>query len=198
MVDEGHKAKPEGVPEKPPSPYDLMKLYTRSGKRITHTDLVLDLMVEGVTLVTTVHEDRYYGLAAAWVMRIAGSSYLVMVAVAHSSHTHDFIQQAGCFAVSILAEDQVFVARHFGRQTGREVDKFKRQDFYWETHTTGAPVFLDALGYLDCRLVDAYEPPGGDHTLYIGKVVEAGKLREGKPLIYHREDYPYRVEKMPE
>ncbi|HEX9675888.1 MAG TPA: flavin reductase family protein, partial [Anaerolineales bacterium] len=160
------------------SPYTLMDRYTRSGKRITVTDRVLDCMLDGVTVVTTAYEGRYWGLSVAWVSRIAGSEPLVVAVVAHSSHTHGFIQKAGVFAMNILAEDQVEVARHFGRQTGREVDKFKRQDHYWEVRTTGAPILLDALGYLDCRVVDVYDPPGGDHTLFIGRVVDAGRLRE--------------------
>lgn len=179
--------------ETTPSPYDLMNIYTRSGKKITQTDRVLDLMTEGVTIVTTVFEGEFYGLAVAWSMRIAGSPYLVMAAVAHNSHTHDFVEKAGCFAVNILADDQVGVARHFGRQTGRETNKFSRQDLYWETRETGAPILLDAMGYLDCKLLDGYDPPGGDHTLFIGQVVDAAKLREGEPLVYRRQDYPYRV-----
>ncbi len=180
--------------EMAPSPYDLMTRYARSGKKITNTDRVLDLIVEGVTVVTTSHEGHFYGMAVAWATRISGSPYLVMVAVAHSSNTHDYIQKAGSFAVNILAEDQVGVARHFGRQTGREVDKFKRQDLYWDRRETGSPILLDALAYLDCNLVDGYDPPGGDHTLFIGQVVDSGMLREGEPLIYRRADYPYRVE----
>jgi flavin reductase (DIM6/NTAB) family NADH-FMN oxidoreductase RutF len=174
-------------------PYDLMRIYTRSGKKITHFDRVTDLMVRGVHIVTTSYEDKCYGLAAAWAMRISGSPYLIMTAVWHQSYTHSFIGKAQRFAVNILEEGQADIARHFGRQTGREVDKFKRQDIYWETRTTGAPILLDALAYLDCRLVDAYDPPNGDHTLFIGEIVDADQLREGKALVFRRSDYPYRV-----
>lgn len=175
------------------SPYALMKEYTRSGKKITLLDRVMDLMVRGVHVITTHYRGENYGLAAAWALRISGSPYLVMTAIWHRSFTHQFITKAGFFAVNILAEDQVGVARHFGRQTGRDVDKFKRQDIYWECKTTGAPVLLDALAYLDCQLVDVYNPPGGDHTLFIGEVIDGDQLRPGKALIFQREDYPYRV-----
>ncbi len=175
-------------------PFELMKIYTRSGKKINNTDRVLDLLTEGVQIVTTHYSGDDYGLAAAWVMRIAGSPHFVMTAVALSSNTYPYLQKAGFFGVNILAEDQVGIARHFGRQTGHEVNKFKRQDIYWDRKVTGAPIMLDALAYLDCRLVDVYQPPGGDHALFIGEVIDAGKLREGEALIYRREDYPYRVD----
>jgi flavin reductase (DIM6/NTAB) family NADH-FMN oxidoreductase RutF len=175
------------------SPYELMKIYTRSGKKINHFDRVTDLMVRGVHVITTSYEGINYGLSAAWAMRISGATYLIMTAVWHQSYTHAFIKKANFFAVNILAEGQVDLARHFGRQSGSEVDKFKRQDVYWEPRKTGAPILLDALAYLDCNLVDAYDPPGGDHTLYIGEMVDGDQLNEGIALQFNRVDYPYRV-----
>lgn len=180
------------------SPYELMKTYTRSGKKITHLDRVMDLMVRGVHVITTYYDNQPYGLAAAWVLRISGSPYLLMTAIWHQSHTLQFIEKSGYFAVNILAEGQAEIARHFGRQSGREVDKFKRQDIYWECKTTGAPVLLDALAYLDCQLLDVYVPPGGDHNLFIGEVVDGDQQCEGTALIFRREDYPYRVLEMRE
>lgn len=179
--------------EKDSLPYELMKIYTRSGQKITQLDRVMDLMVRGVHVITTNFEGQNYGLAAAWALRISGSPYLVMTAIWHRSFTHQFIAKAGYFAINILAEDQIGIARHFGRQTGQVVNKFKRQDIYWESKETGAPILLDALAYLDCQLVDSYNPPGGDHTLFIGEVIAGDQQRQGNALVFRREDYPYRV-----
>lgn len=180
------------------SPYDLMQTYTRQGRKITKLARVLDLMVRGVHIITTSHEEQPYGLAAAWALRVSGSPYLLMAAVYQRSHTHPFIRMSGAFAVNLLAADQAEIARHFGRQTGRDVDKFKREDIYWERRTTGSPILIDALAYFDCRVVDGYDPPGGDHTLYIGEVIDADQLREAEPLIFRRSDYPYRVTQIQE
>ena len=46
--------------------------------------------------------------------------------------------------------------------------------------STGGAVLIDALAYFDCEVVDQHD--AGDHTLYIGKVVEAEVLGEGEPL----------------
>lgn len=180
------------------SPYDLMKVYSRSGKKITPTDQVMDLLVRGVHVITTAHENQPYGLAAAWAMRISGATHLMMTAVWHRSYTHQFIEKAGCFAVNILGEGQADLAKHFGRQSGRDVAKFKREDIYWEARTTGSPILLDALAFMDCRVVDLYDPPGGDHTLFVGEVLEAEQLNEGASLVFQRSDYPYRVFKIAE
>lgn len=178
------------------NPYEEMNKYTRSGKEITPADRILDLMTCGVYVITSRHDGEINGMTAAWVLRISGDPYYVMAAIWHQNYSNELIRQAGCFAVNILAENQIDIAKHFGRQTKKEVDKFKRQDIYWEERKTGSPILVDSLAYLDCKLVDAYDPPRGDHTLFIGEVIEAGKLCEGKALVYHREDYPYRVIKI--
>ncbi|MFO8035712.1 MAG: flavin reductase family protein [Anaerolineales bacterium] len=173
--------------------YKDMEKYTRSGEIITLTDRVLDLITTGVYVITTRHQDDINGMTAAMVLRISGKPYYVMTAIWHQNYSNKLIEKAGCFAVNILHENQIGVAKHFGRQSKREVNKFKRQDIYWESKKTGSPILLDALAYLDCCLVDAYDPPKGDHTLFIGEVVEANILRDLEPLIYRRGDYPYRV-----
>ena len=37
---------------------------------------------------------------------------------------------------------------------------------------TGAPVLVEALAYLDCRLVDVVS--GGDHDMFLGEPVTGG------------------------
>ena len=48
------------------------------------------------------------------------------------------------------------------------------------------PVLDHAIGYLDCRVENAYD--GGDHTIFIGRVEAAG-ARDGEPLLYFRSAY---------
>ena len=51
---------------------------------------------------------------------------------------------------------------------------------------TGAPVFADALCYIDCELVEI--AAGGDHDLFIGKPV-AGAVGQGAPLLFYGGQY---------
>lgn len=176
-----------------PKVHELMQEYTRSGKKITDMDRVLDCVVRGVYVITTNYEGEINGMSAAMYSRVSSDPVYVMVCVWHQNYSNALIKKAGCFAINILAEDNVDLAKHFGRHTKRDIDKFKRQDIYWETKATGSPILLDALAYLDCKLIEAHETPGGDHTMCIGEVLEAGFLREAEPLLYRREDYPYRV-----
>ncbi len=77
------------------------------------------------------------------------------------------------------------VAIHFGKQSGREVDKFRNVPYF--TERTGAPILQDCLAYLDCRVVAAY--PGGDHTIFVGQVEEAEIGENASPLLFFRGHY---------
>jgi len=54
------------------------------------------------------------------------------------------------------------------------------------TVETGAPIFADAMAYIDCRLVETV--PGGDHDIFIGECV-AGAVTGGEPLVFFNGNY---------
>ena len=47
---------------------------------------------------------------------------------------------------------------------------------------TGAPILPGNLAWVDCKLHSAL--PGGDHTIFVGEVVDAAAPAEGDPLLY--------------
>jgi flavin reductase (DIM6/NTAB) family NADH-FMN oxidoreductase RutF len=51
---------------------------------------------------------------------------------------------------------------------------------------TGAPVIEGALAWLDCSLAATH--PGGDHTIFVGRV-EAGGEGGGQPLVWFDRGY---------
>ena len=48
---------------------------------------------------------------------------------------------------------------------------------------TGSPIIEGCIAYLDCRTVTEHH--GGDHTIFIGEVVEAAELSDGEPLLFY-------------
>jgi flavin reductase (DIM6/NTAB) family NADH-FMN oxidoreductase RutF len=49
----------------------------------------------------------------------------------------------------------------------------------------GVPVLADALAYLDCQLLHVAEY-GGDHDLFVARVVAGEVLKEGAPFVHVR------------
>jgi flavin reductase (DIM6/NTAB) family NADH-FMN oxidoreductase RutF len=141
-------------------------------------------VINGVCVVTVKAGDKINGMTAAWYTRVSFSPPLVMVSVAPKRFTHDLIKKAGSFCINLLAEDQLPYAKAFGFSSGRTTDKFRGVKH--KPGKTGSPILDGAAAYLDCRLIHSYD--AGDHTLFVGEVVEAGAT-EKRPLHSRMEDY---------
>ncbi|MBS7651284.1 MAG: flavin reductase family protein [Candidatus Bathyarchaeia archaeon] len=146
---------------------------------------VLDKILNGVTVVTSKAGSKINGLTIAWATQVSFQPPIVAVSVGKTRYTHDMIQSSRIFAVNILHEGQVEVARLFGLQSGRDIDKFATIPY--ETKVTGAPILKDCLAYLDCEVERAI--PVGDHTLFAGRIVDANIKADKKPLAYNPDDY---------
>jgi flavin reductase (DIM6/NTAB) family NADH-FMN oxidoreductase RutF len=161
--------------------------YTRTGKPITPTDRALDKILSGLAVITTCCEKTPYGMTAAWFTRASNEPYMVTVSVWEKNYTHEKLLQSNNYAINILSEKKKDLAVHFGRQSGRDIDKFL--NIAYQVGESGAPILIeDCLAYLDCRIVDSMN--AGDHTIFLGRVVKAEILKEHDPLVYDRRDFP--------
>lgn len=144
---------------------------------------VLGHLPTGVTVVTARTEaGEPRGLTANAVTSVSLTPPLILVCVETSSDTHDSIERAGAFAVSVLAADAESLARRFA--TYEAAEKFEGVAHHDEV--TGSPVLERACSWLDCRVWAAY--PGGDHTIFVGEVLAGDAVDEG-PLLYYRGGY---------
>jgi len=141
--------------------------------------------LKGVYVISARYNDKINGMTAAWVSQVSFDPVLVMVAVAKERHTHKMIEKSGIFSISVLDENQIDLAKHFGFKSGKDIDKFT--EVAYDTHSTGAPVLKDCLAYLDCKVVGSYQ--AGDHTLFIGEVLSCATKKDTKPLTYLAKDY---------
>jgi flavin reductase (DIM6/NTAB) family NADH-FMN oxidoreductase RutF len=134
-----------------------------------------------VTVVTTDGEAGSHGLTANAVASLSLDPPLVLVAVDKKAHSLAYMKTNRCFAINILRLDQEEISRRFATPGPK--------DFGGLDHTraeTGAPILADAIGYVDCKVVDIL--PGGDHEIFVGEVV-GGEHRGGEPLLYYSGGY---------
>jgi flavin reductase (DIM6/NTAB) family NADH-FMN oxidoreductase RutF len=138
-------------------------------------------LTNGLYVIGVSHGEQRDGFTAAWVTQVSFDPLLVALSINPSHASFPILVAAEAFAVSILGQGQVELARHFGTQSGRAVDKLAGQR--WQPAHGGAPVLLDALAYLECRLVGRH--PAGDHELVLGQVV-GGRLLvpDALPMTY--------------
>lgn len=149
-----------------------------------HMASPLDLfrrLTNGVYVITASHAGQSDGFTAAWVTQVSFNPLLVMLSVHPEHATWPLIQTSGRFVVNVLRAGQLELARHFGTQSGRAVDKLST------VRTTvsgdGAVVLTDAAAWLACQ-IDG-QMPAGDHIAVIARVV-AGDLVDphAAPLRY--------------
>ena len=138
-------------------------------------------LTNGVYVVGVAHGSKLGGFTAAWITQVSYDPLLVAVSVNPGHVSFPLLIAAGVFAVSILGQGQLELARHFGTQSGRNIDKLATQR--WQPAASGAPVLSDAIGYLDCRVVACHS--AGDHELVLAQVVGGSVLaHDTLPMTY--------------
>ncbi len=147
-------------------------------------------LTHGVYVLGTRRGRQSNAMAASWVMQTSERPPCVAVAVRNDRYTHDIVLESETFALSVLRDDQVNVATHFGETSGEYDDKLRGVPYGLTPN--GSPYLLDCLAYLDCRVMDRAR--AGDHTVVIGEVT-AGESYDGPysdpsdPLLYDPTEY---------
>lgn len=142
---------------------------------------IMGRFATGVTIVTTAGNGRMTGLTANAVASLSLNPPLVMVAVDHRAGSYADLKENRCFAVNILTAGQQEISQRFATPGPKDFSGLNIS-----TAVTGAPIFADTLGYVDCKVVDVLA--GGDHDIFVGEIM-AGDARDGEPLLYFSGKY---------
>jgi len=143
---------------------------------------VMGNFAAGVTVVTL--PDPAHGITVNAFASVSLDPPLVLVCLDHDSEAfRRFEEGADRFCVNVLAADQRHLGEYFANMGDLETDPFETEAT--RTAATGAPVFEDAIAYLDCTVAASHE--AGDHTIYVGSVEDAAIQRADAPaLTYFR------------
>lgn len=117
------------------------------------------------------------------VMQVTSAPMRVALAVNKENLTHDMIRDSGVFTLSMLTEETPFdLIRHFGFQSGRQVDKFDGT-FAAKRAGNGA-LYLEkfANAWLSCCVVSTTDL--GTHTLFLADVEDGDVLSMDSSLTY--------------
>jgi flavin reductase (DIM6/NTAB) family NADH-FMN oxidoreductase RutF len=134
----------------------------------------ISAMGRAVTGVTVVATDGPAGRVAQTVSAMCSVSAdppMLLVCLNHRSPARAAVAANGVFSVSVLADHQTHVSDTFaGRPATGTAYDFGCAG--WCEAATGSPVLDDASATFDCVLEAAHD--AGTHTVFIGRVVEAG------------------------
>ena len=132
----------------------------------------------GLFVVTAKDGEKDNGCITNTVGQVTTSPNRITLAVNKNNFTHDMIVKTGKFNASILSQaagNDIF--KHFGFQSGREVDKFadfgdvarSENGLYYITKGTNA--------FISASVVESWDV--GTHTLFLADVTEQGVLGGG-------------------
>jgi flavin reductase (DIM6/NTAB) family NADH-FMN oxidoreductase RutF len=155
-------------------------------KEVIMQDIVAKAITHGVYIVTAKTKKKVNGMTAAWISQVSMNPVLLMVSIAPARYTYGLIKESGYFAINVLAEGQEGLAQSFGFRSGRKHDKFQNVPYF--DAPNGSPVLKDSMAFVECKLTDTFT--AGDHSLFIGSVVEAKLLKSDQaPLVFRWDDY---------
>jgi len=140
---------------------------------------VLRMIPYGIYVLTADSEGTIAASTVNWVTQSAFTPPLLVVGIKADSGTYKTIKAAKVFALNMLGKEQKALAFTFFRPVDVSDGKLSGQSF--RKGTTGAPVLIDALGAIECRVTSLVEH--GDHHIVVGEVVEAhlNKPLSGRP-----------------
>jgi flavin reductase (DIM6/NTAB) family NADH-FMN oxidoreductase RutF len=137
----------------------------------------------GITVVTSVGLDgEYLGFTANSFNSVSLDPPLVLFSLDRGAYSLKAFEAAGVFAINILSEDQQAVSVAFARALSNKWEGVRTE--VWET---GSPILVDALASFDCQTTSMHD--GGDHVIFVGRVLRLRSAGEARPLLYFRGAY---------
>lgn len=130
---------------------------------------------------------RVNAFAANWLTQASFAPPLVVLGAKAGTDSCTMVGESGLFCVNVLETGSKDLASKFFAHVEAVDGKFG--DVPFSLSPNGCPVLDDALAYFECRVTDTITR--GDHTIYVGEVIEAGVHREGEPMTLAETGFKY-------
>jgi len=149
----------------------------------------------GLFVLTAKEGEKDNGCIINTAIQAASTPNQISICVNKANYTHDMVMRTGEFTVSVISQKASFdLFKHFGFQTGREVNKFadfsdcKRgaNGIYYITSGTNAYISVKVDKTVDL----------GSHTMFIGEITDMEVLDSASSATY--EYYMNNIKPKPE
>jgi flavin reductase (DIM6/NTAB) family NADH-FMN oxidoreductase RutF len=141
-----------------------------------------------VAIVSVAAGDKVNIMTAAWVGPLSHHPPIIYVSISPKRYTHDLILEAGEFSLNILTDKQRELSTVAGTISGRKEDKLKHSLFKQEPGIkVKAPRLKDVRAVMECKLINHFA--AGDHTVFVGEVVNFINDEDKSPLILFNHKY---------
>jgi flavin reductase (DIM6/NTAB) family NADH-FMN oxidoreductase RutF len=123
----------------------------------------------GLFLIGSRAGEERNAMTATWVTQLSMAPVLIGVGVDNTAVTHRLIRDGRSFSVNLWSAQDTKVFVKFSKPATDDGSTLNGRPV--RAAATGAPVFEEALAWLDCEV--RHEVDLGTHTLFVGEVVDA-------------------------
>ena len=113
--------------------------------------------------------DERNAMTTSWITQLSMEPVLIGIGVDNSAVTHRLISDGGSFTLNLWDSENTRPFVKFSKPAQDDGEALNGWSVRGEA--TGAPVFDDAIAWLDCEVRQSLDL--GTHTLFIGEVVAA-------------------------
>jgi flavin reductase (DIM6/NTAB) family NADH-FMN oxidoreductase RutF len=122
-----------------------------------------------LALVGSAHDGERNGMTTSWITQLSMEPVLIGIGVDNTAVTHRLISGSGAFSVNLWDRENTRVFVKFSKPAND--DGTTLNDRPISTATTGAPIFDEAIAWMDCEVRHTLDL--GTHTLFVGEIVDA-------------------------
>lgn len=137
-------------------------------------------------LGSTDRAERRNGMTVNWVTQVSFDPKWIGVGVEQTAVTHELIEAGGCFSLSLIDQEDRAIVRKFTKPVEVDLAAKTLNGFPFLEKVSGAPILAQAVAYIDCELRERVK--AGNHTFFIGEVVDTGFLKAEDTAVLRMED----------
>src|SRR5262249_37918823 len=136
----------------------------------------------GLFVLTLQRERIETGMLVSWVQQCSFSPPQISIALQRDRDIARLLTPGTAFTLNVLDDTQTDMIVHFGRGFGLTEGAFPGLDHLCGEGT--GPVLAEALAYFTCEVSGRCN--GGDHDVFIARVVAGRILGDGHPMVHVR------------
>ena len=147
---------------------------------------VLWRMPSGLYLLGSRSGEERNLMTLNWASQVAFEPKLLAVSVEQTAFTHRLVREGRVFSLNLVDREDRAIVRKFVKPVEADPGAGTLNGFAVRDGRTGAPILTQAAGWIECEL--RQEVACGQHTLFVGEVVDCGFLKPEETPVLRMED----------
>jgi flavin reductase (DIM6/NTAB) family NADH-FMN oxidoreductase RutF len=147
---------------------------------------VLWTMPSGLYILGSRAGDRRNGMTINLVTQVATAPKLLGAAITKEAVTHELVAEGGVFSINIVNRDDRAIVRKFVKPVEVDLEARTLNGFAFHDGKTGAPILNHSVAFVECEVRNPVDC--GDHTFFIGEVVDDGFQQPEDTPVLRMED----------